>query len=127
MKTKPYQIKQLFVVLMALSGCMTNYPITTFYVKNNSGKTLNFKASVLKYNSMGQFEMTLSFAVPPNDSIIARRVGFKENAEPTAWFTQFIIFPADGISFNSPNDPVNWVKTIDKKGKPVYTFTMTKK
>lgn len=74
---------------------------------------------------MGPHEMTLPFAVPPNDSIVARRVGFKKGIEPTAWFTKFNIFPSDSITFNDPNDPANWEKTMDEKGKPVYIFNMT--
>jgi hypothetical protein len=105
---------------------MVNYPITTFYVKNNTRKTVNFKASVIKLSSMGQFEMTLPFSIPPNDSTIARRVGFRKDALPTDWFTSFIIFPIDSISFNDPKKEANWIKSIDSKGKPVYTFTMAK-
>lgn len=70
--------------------------------------------------------MTLPFAVPPHDSVLARRVGFNKDAQPTAWFTKFIIFPSDSVYFNDPNKADNWVKSTDPKGKPVYTFTMTK-
>ncbi len=100
--------------------------MTTFYVKNTTNETLNFKASVIKQSSMGPHEMTLPFAVAPNDSVIARQVGFKKGIEPTAWFSKFIIFPSDSINFNDPNDPANWKKTLDEKGRPVYTFNMTK-
>lgn len=119
------QIISLLIVL-TLSSCMVNYPKTSFYVKNNSEKTQNFKASIMKYSSMGQFEMTLPFAVPPHDSILARQVGFRKDAAPTAWFTRFTIFPADGVTFNDPNNVSNWIKSSDKKGKPNYTFTLTK-
>jgi hypothetical protein len=105
---------------------MVGYPVTTFYVKNNSDKTLNFKASVMKYSSMGQFEMTLPFTVLPHDSVLARRIGLKKNAEPITWFTRFIIFPTDSILFNDPNISANWIKSTDTKGRPVYTFKMAK-
>jgi hypothetical protein len=116
----------LILLLFAFVGCMTNYPTTTFYVKNTSEKTQNFKASIMKQNSMGPFEMTLPFAVPPNDSILVRQVGFRKEAPPTAWFTKFIVFPADSISFNDPNVDENWIKSTDSKGRTVYTFTLTK-
>lgn len=121
-------MKQLICILTILTftGCMVNYPMTTFYVKNNSDKTLNFKASVIKYSQMGQFEMTLPFAVPAHDSVIARKVGFKKDAQPTSWFTRFIIFPTDSVSFNDPKSQSNWVKTADINGKPIYTFTLSK-
>jgi hypothetical protein len=122
----------LFLVFV-FAGCMTtfptktNYPTTTFYVKNTSDKVQNFKASIMKQSSItGPFEMTLPFTVPPNDSIVARRVGFHKDAQPTAWFTKFIIFPTDGVAFNDPNINENWVKSTDEKGQPVYTFTLTK-
>ena len=111
---------------MIFASCMTNYPTTTFYVKNTSDKTQNFKASIMKYSSMGQHEMTLPFAVSAQDSVVARQVGFRKDAIPTAWFTKFIIFPSDSTIFNDPNNPDNWVKSIDDKGRTVYTFTMTK-
>lgn len=116
----------LICVLLSLTSCMVNYPMTTFYVKNTTNETLNFKASVIKQSSMGPHEITLPFAVPPNDSIVARQVGFKKGIEPTAWFSKFVIFPSDSIVFSDPNDPTNWVKTYDEKGRPVYTFNLTK-
>lgn len=116
----------LFLTILSLTSCSVNYPTTTFYVKNTTNKTLNFKASIIKYSSMGPFEMTLPFSVPPNDSVLARQVGFKKDAEPTAWFTKFIIFPSDSINFNDPNNATNWVKSTDQKGRPVYIFNMTK-
>jgi len=120
--------KTVLILLSTLVfvGCMTNYPTTTFYVKNTSDKVQNFKASIMKYSSMGQFEMTLPFVVPPNDSILARQVGFRKDAPPTAWFTKFIIFPVDSVAFNDPNINENWVKSTDSKGRTIYTFTLTK-
>ena len=114
------------LVMLTLISCSVNYPVTTFYAKNNSDKTLNFKASIMKHNTMGQFQMTLPFTVRPHDSVLARQVGLRKGVEPTAWFKSFIIFPTDSIVFNNPNDAANWIKSIDAKGRPIYTFTMTK-
>lgn len=121
-------MKQLYVILIifGLTACSLNYPTTTFYVKNTTNKTLNFKASIIKYSSMGPFEMTLPFSVPPNDSILARQTGFKKDAEPNKWFTKFTIFPTDSIIFNDPNNSNNWIKSVDSKGRPVYTFNIAK-
>ncbi|MFT3825178.1 MAG: hypothetical protein QM731_14750 [Chitinophagaceae bacterium] len=116
----------VMTVCIIFAGCMTNYPLTTFYVKNNTGKTVNFKASVDKASTMGTFNMTLPFTVLPGDSVIARRVNFKKDAAPTAWFTQFILFPVDSVKLNDPNLADNWVRSADEKGKPVYTFNVTK-
>lgn len=99
------------------------FPTTTFYVKNNSDRTVNFKATVLKRNSMGPFEMTNSFTVNPKDSVLARQVGFKRDSEnPQKWFTNFTIFPTDSIQIHDPNKPSNWKKWTNEKGKPCYTF-----
>jgi hypothetical protein len=116
----------LLLTFLTYTGCMVNYPLTTFYVKNNTNKTVNFKASVIKLSTMGQFEMTLPFSIPPYDSTIARRVGFRKDASPADWFTSFVIFPIDSIAFNDPKKEANWIKTIDPKGKPIYTFTIAK-
>ncbi len=121
-------MKRLFYILncMILSGCMTNYHVTTFYVKNNTDKTVNFKASILKYSSMGQFEMTLPFTVLPNDSVLARRAKFRKDLSPNEWFTQFIIFPIDNVRLNDPKVSINWIKSADPKGRPIYTFNIAK-
>jgi len=114
------------LVCLTLSSCMMNYPLTTFYVKNNTDKTIRFKASVIKYSSMGQFEMTLPFTVLPKDSVLARRANFKKDILPNQWFTQFIIFPVDSIVLNNPNSSENWIKSTDTKGKLIYTFSIAK-
>jgi len=75
---------------------------------------------------MGEFEMTLPFAVLPHDSVIARRVNFRKDASPTLWFTNFRIFRTDSVSFNDPKNQANWIKTADANGKPIYTFTMSR-
>lgn len=118
-------IVYIFISLL-LAGCATNYPLTTFYVKNNTGKTINFKASIIKMTTIGEHEMTLPFMVLPNDSVVARRVNFRKDISPTKWFSQFIIFPVDSVVLNNPNDSTKWVKTTDVKGNPVYTFNIAK-
>jgi hypothetical protein len=75
---------------------------------------------------MGPIPMTVSFKVLPNDSTLARQVGFKKGALPNRWFTQFNIFPLDSIQFNDPNTSDNWKRSIDSKGRPVFTFIITK-
>jgi hypothetical protein len=105
---------------------MTNYTLTTFYVKNNTEKPVNFKASVIKYSSMGPFEMTLPFMVLPQDSVLARRANFKNGISPTQWFTNFIIFPLDSVVLNDPKMAENWVKSTDAKGNLIYTFNVAK-
>lgn len=100
------------------------YPTTTFYVKNDSEKAINFKSTVLKHSSNGPFEMTVPFTVQPKDSVLARQVGFKKDAEPQNWFTNFTIFPVDGVKISDPNKPENWEKWVNSKGKPCFTFTI---
>ncbi|HNR19471.1 MAG TPA: hypothetical protein PKN75_05005 [Bacteroidia bacterium] len=80
----------------------------------------------MKRSQMGPFEMTLPFVVYPHDSVLARRINFRKDASPTSWFTKFTIFQADRLSFNDPKNKENWIKTSDEKGRPIYTFTMTK-
>ena len=98
------------------------YPTTTFYVKNNSEKAINFQSTVLKRNSNGFFDMTVPYTVQPKDSVLARQVGFKKDAEPQKWFTNFTIFPVDNIKIGDPNKPENWKKWFNTKGRPCYTF-----
>jgi len=118
--------KYLIACIMLLSGCVSNYQATTFYVKNNSNKPVNFKASVEKYTSMGPVVLTQPFTVLPQDSVLARYVKLRKDAPPTAWFTDFIIFPTDSVQLNDPKDAANWVKTTNAKGKPVYTFNLAR-
>jgi hypothetical protein len=82
--------------------------MTTFYVKNNSDKTMSFRASALKYNSSGQqFEVTVPFTVLPHDSVLARKVRLRKGAGPNVWFSRFTILPVDSISLNDPDIPEN--------------------
>lgn len=118
--------KYLLTCVVLFSGCVSNYQSTTFYVKNNTNKPMNFKASIEKYSSMGPFIMTLPFTVLPQDSVLARSAKFKKDMPPNVWFTEFIIFPVDSVRLNDPKNADNWVKTINAKGKPVYTFNLAK-
>ncbi|MBA3673849.1 MAG: hypothetical protein H0W75_02670 [Chitinophagaceae bacterium] len=99
--------------------------MTSFWVKNTTDKTINFKATITKFSTMGSFDMTLPFAVAPKDSVLAIRVGFKKNISPALWFKQFIIFPVDSVIFNDPNKAENWIKEMDEKGYLKYTFNLT--
>jgi hypothetical protein len=121
-------MKRIYAIItcIALTGCITNYQATTFYVKNNTSKTVNFKASVEKLSSMGTYIMTVPFTVLPADSVLARQVGIRKGAPPTAWFTDFIIFPVDSVQLNDPKDSANWIPSTNAKGKPVYTFNIAK-
>ncbi|MBL4643086.1 MAG: hypothetical protein JKY44_05785 [Flavobacteriaceae bacterium] len=101
-----------------------NYPTTTFYVKNNADKAINFQSTVLKRSSNGPFKVTVPFTVQPKDSVLARKVGFKKDAEPQKWFIEFTISPVVGIKMNNPNKPENWKKGTSIKGKRFYTFTI---
>src|SRR5688500_13724851 len=114
------------LLIVSFASCM-NYPATKFYVKNNTESTINFKATVIKQSTItGPFEMTVPFTVFPGDSVLARHVNFRKDAYPNEWFTNFALFPINGVVFNDPNQPENWIKSTDDKGKPVYTFTVSK-
>lgn len=88
---------------------------------------ITFNATVLKQSqTMGPHSVNQSFVVNPQDSVLARRIGFHKNGDtPQGWFTSFSIRPIDGFKFNDPKKAGNWKKSIDKKGKPIYTFVLT--
>ena len=99
------------------------FPMTNFYVKNTSDKTIRFDASVIQ---RGIGEVSLPFTVHSNDSVLARRIGFlRDGDNPQKWFHRFVIHPVEGIQMNDPNLPENWVKsgTYDE---PIYVFTINK-
>ena len=85
-----------------------------------------FDASVMKFSQSGPYDVNQSFTVKPNDSVLARKVSMRNDVSPEKWFTQFNIFPTDSLEFNDPKNPQNWVKTIGKDGKPIYTFNIVK-
>ncbi len=58
--------------------------------------------------------------------VLARIVGLKKDASPTAWFYNFIIFPVDSLVLNDPGIPGNWKKEIDEKGNIKYVFNLSK-
>ncbi len=124
-------ITKIFLLIILLTSCIpffTGYPMTRFYVKNNSNKVIRFKSSVLKYSSItAPYLVTVPFTIQPHDSVLARYVGAKENTKtPQSWFKKFIIQPVDGVKINDPNLPENWKKYFDKDG-PFYTFIIAEK
>lgn len=109
------------ILTLLLSGCYTQYPTTTFWINNNTDKTVNFRASIIKYSSMGPYKMTLPFTIEPNDSVLFRQVGFHKNGNPARVFSEINFFPLDPKT-NNPSDSTNWIKSLDQKGKPKYNF-----
>ena len=119
----------LISVLMTSCGILIpfperkNFPTTTFYVTNNSTKTINFSSTVVVF-PMSRGPLTRSFSIIPKDTILVRQVEYKKDSEPQKWFLEFKIFPVDGIEMNDPNKAENWIKGINEKERPIYTFTI---
>lgn len=117
----------IFLVVIFFTSCIdfneTEYPTTEFYVKNTSNKTIYFDATVVLFISKPA--ITSSFTVNPKDSVLARSVGIKTDAEPQIWFKSFEIYPVEGIQMNDPNLSANWVK-YNFNEKPTYVFTLNK-
>ena len=126
-RIREFIMKKVFLLcsILLFFACEKFDTVTTeYYVKNTSNKTIHFDASVLKQSTiMGPHEVTVSFTVHPNDSVLARKAEYWK--ETTKWFTRFIIYPVEGIQMNDPNLPENWIK-YDKNGLPVYVFTLNK-
>lgn len=121
-------MKKIFVIIVlsiVFISCgslgSASHPTTTFYVKNNSSETINFSSTVVVF-PMSRGPLTRHFYVPPKDSILARRVDFKKDAEPQKWFLEFKIFPNDNVKIFNPNKAENWIKRVDSRGKLLYTF-----
>ena len=128
-------MKNKFIILLfscLLTSCgilfpwpeSKNSPTTTFYIRNDSDKAINFQSTVLKRNSNGYFDMTVPHTVQGKDSILVRKVEFNKYVEPQKWFTNFKIFPVGLVKMNDPNKPGNWKKWMNSRGKPCYTFTI---
>ena len=113
------------LLLLTLMNC-GSYTMSTFYVKNTSDKAVSFDASVLKFSQNGPYDVNQSFTIKPNDSVLTRKGSMRNDISPEKWFTQFNIFPTDNLEFNDPKNPQNWIKTIGKDEKPIYTFNIVK-
>jgi len=126
------KIRALIISLSAsiISGCgmLVGYPTTNFYVKNSSEQEVLATITVLKYSSInGPYEMTQTFVFPPNDSILARQIGFKPDGEnPQGWFTKFQIQNFDTTIHNDPYQRENWLKRMTEAGIPYYVFVVNK-
>ena len=118
------KLTTLFLLLTLLS--CGSYTMSTFYVKNKSEKQINFNASVVKYSQMGPYLLNVPFTIKAKDSVLARKVKMRTDLSAENWFEKFEIFPIDGLEFNDPKNPQNWIKTIGKDGKPIYTFNIIK-
>lgn len=123
---KPLLILLVAILFFACESTDSDYPLTKFYVKNTSSVAISFDASVIKPSQTGSYEVKQSFTVHPNDSVLAREIGFKRDGkEPQNWFNTFQINPVDGIVMNNPNLASNWVK-FNVANNPFYVFTLNK-
>ena len=122
--TQMRKLTTLFL-LLTLVSC-GSYTMSTFYVKNTSNKPISFDASVMKFSQNGPYDINQSFTIKSNDSVMTRKVSMRNDVSPEKWFTRFNIFQTDSLEFNDPKIPQNWVKTIGKDGKPIYTFNIVK-
>ena len=121
-------MKKSTIIILLLSYLLTScgilipfpenkkYPTTIFYVKNNSSETINFNSTVVVF-PMSRGPLTRNFSVPPKESILARQVDFKKDAEPQKWFLEFKIFPNEKVKLFDPNKAENWIKGVNSKGK----------
>ncbi len=117
------------LLVFILTGCgilipfpeSKKFPTTTFYVKNDSDKTVNFSSTIVVF-PMSRGPLTRYFSVSPKDSILVRQMQFMRDAEPQKWFLEFKIFPIDSVKIFDPNTPENWKKWTNNKGRPCYTF-----
>lgn len=117
------------VWLLTFCSCATlkNYPLTDFYVKNLSNTPIAFEVSIIKRSTIfDSYEMSVPFLLQPNDSVLARRIGFKKDAgyRDRHWFIDFEIFPQNGVKISDPFKFENWKPMKDIKGQVFYTFTI---
>jgi len=104
-----------------LCGCSTQYPTTTFWVNNNTEKTVNLSATIFVDTLPPPHLKNLEFSIPPSDSVLFRQSTFNKQGNPAKTFKEMKFVPVDK-KMNRPTDSINWIKTIDSKGKPKYNF-----
>jgi len=125
---KKIRMTGLFLIVLCFV-CCEEYDTTTteFYVKNTSQKTITFDASIIKPSQLsGPYEVSLSFTVNANDSVLARKAQFnRDGKNPQNWFHTFVIHPVEGVQMNDPNLSENWIK-YDVNVMPIYVFTLNK-
>ena len=122
---KKEKMKRILIILsISISGCFS-YPTTTFWVNNNTDKEVHFTAGAVHLPS--QSIQTLPFSVPPNDSVLLRRIGLKEGGNVTNVFGNISFMTIDSIEIKNPMNPENWEKGKDKNGKTKFTFKIKSK
>jgi hypothetical protein len=109
------------ILLLALSGCYTQYPTTTFWVHNNTEKAVNLTAIVFKDSLPPPHLMNLSYTILPADSVLFLQSTFNKQGNPAKVFKEMKFVPVDK-QMNRPTDSLNWIKTTDSKGKPKFNF-----
>ena len=102
-----------------MNSCYSKYPTTSFWIHNNSEATINFIGSVYKANTPPPHIMSNYFILKSGDSVLFRSIGFHKEGNPSNVFKEINFIPIDK-RMNNPNDSLNWIKSIDSKGKPKY-------
>lgn len=109
------------ILLLALSGCSTQYPTTTFWINNNTEKTVNIKASLFIDTLPPPHILDVFFTIEPEDSVLFRQSTFNKQGNPAKIFKEIKFVPVDK-QINNPSDSTNWIKSMDSNGKPKFNF-----
>jgi len=116
----------LFALCVTVSSCaflFGDFPTTSFYIKNDSDVPIYCEIEIMKRSAtMGLHSMRLPFKIAPDETVLARQVGFPEDGKPQDWFRKFDIIPTEAARLKDPYLSHNWVRSTDKKDRPAYTF-----
>jgi len=113
------EMKKLLLIFIIIEiGC--SYPMTTFWVNNNTEKEVRFTAGAFHLPSHSI--RTLPFSIPPNDSVLLRRIGLKEGGNITNIFGDISFVTMDSIKIKDPMNLENWQKAKDKNGQTIFIF-----
>jgi hypothetical protein len=114
------------ILLLVWSGCATQYPTTTFWINNNTEKTVNIKASLFIDSLPPPHIQDVFFTIEPEDSVLFRQSTFNKQGNPAKIFKEIKFVPLDK-RMNNPTDSANWIKSTDLKGKPKFNFYINPK
>lgn len=111
------QLLSILIIILFFNSCKSSN-LTSFWVANNSQREIELHSSVISSSLGGPQVLSRPFVTKPGDVIELGAANYNQEMPISHLFNYNISGNEENL--NDPMDISNWIKTTDKKGKPMY-------